>query len=254
MKTALKERWTAPQGLTESLGDSAMDNSTCTSIYRYYDRVDTLLYVGITSQRSARNQQHNADKAWWPYVVRQDVEHFGTRAEALAREKSLIQARRPPFNIQHNPDRGELGPAYVAYAESVKQGPGKLMAALRGRLPLLRVGSRGTLTIYRTDPEHMALASRTFPIDGLFLSYRGRRTRGVRVAHVPSGDLEVAVDAEWLDGLSLALVVTRQGQGYAARKFDVSGGGRSCVLPAPEGRPGRGHSMNTKAPNHNGRE
>ena len=92
-----------------------------TSVYLYYDRFDILIYVGITSRGTRRNAEHNSDKVWWPFVVRQDVEHYPTRFEALAREKALIQKHQPPFNVQHNPRHAEVRSAYLLFASAHAQ-------------------------------------------------------------------------------------------------------------------------------------
>lgn len=85
-----------------------------TSVYRYYDPRDLLLYVGITSRGSARNREHNASKDWWQYVARQEVEHYPTRGAAEQRERTLIRKYRPPFNTLHNVDPAGARAAYLA--------------------------------------------------------------------------------------------------------------------------------------------
>lgn len=92
------------------------------SVYKYFDRHGILIYVGITGAGSARNKQHNSDKAWWICVEKQDVEHFDTRAAAHQREVELIETHRPPFNKQHNPEHDELRAAYIALAQSGRLG------------------------------------------------------------------------------------------------------------------------------------
>lgn len=77
-------------------------DATPTSLYRYYDKHDVLVYVGITNRGVGRNHEHSRRAEWWPYVVRQEVEHFPDRARALHAESTLIQKHMPPFNTQHN--------------------------------------------------------------------------------------------------------------------------------------------------------
>lgn len=85
-----------------------------TSLYLYYDRNDLLLYVGITARGVSRNREHNATKEWWPFVARQEVEHYPSRSAALAAERSAIRAFHPPFNIQHNPGHELARDAYLS--------------------------------------------------------------------------------------------------------------------------------------------
>ena len=126
-----------------------------TSVYLYYDVVGLLLYVGITSRRTGRQAEHNADKTWWPYVVRQEIEHYGTRSEALSRESSLIAERRPPFNTQHNPNWRYSRTAYEAMRPRLLRDPLDLAQELDWAVPLsIRAvpgsGDTGALTVEDT--------------------------------------------------------------------------------------------------------
>lgn len=69
-----------------------------TSVYRFYNEHDLLLYVGITSQGTQRFTQHRAEKDWWPEVSRIEVENFQTREEALHRETEIIRQECPLYN------------------------------------------------------------------------------------------------------------------------------------------------------------
>lgn len=75
-----------------------------TSLYRYFDREGALIYVGVTSRGATRNVEHNTTKGWWQYVAHQQVEHFSTRAAALAAEKRAILAFRPHLDGKYLPD------------------------------------------------------------------------------------------------------------------------------------------------------
>lgn len=83
-----------------------------TSVYIYRDEFGTLIYVGITGRGSARQREHNRSKAWWQYVSTQEVEHYGTRLEALARESELIRTHMPPYNVQQNSGQAALQRVY----------------------------------------------------------------------------------------------------------------------------------------------
>lgn len=125
------------------------------SLYRYYDVDGTLLYIGVTKRGRIRNFEHSSDKEWWPFVARQDVEHFATYDEALASERSLIFDLRPPFNIQHNPDHAVLRRLYLWLAESRADGDKTLSEYLQTvgrRMPLVVLddGSRSGVFTFLT--------------------------------------------------------------------------------------------------------
>lgn len=133
-----------------------------TSVYRYYDRHGVLIYVGITNQGIGRNRQHNDAAEWWPFVVRQEVEHLPSRPAAMAREKQLIRQHRPPFNRQHNLDHDDFRLAYLRWA-SVEAGadesPRDQITRLNRRMPLDLVEHTATRIVLRSRFEHRPLAS-----------------------------------------------------------------------------------------------
>lgn len=85
-----------------------------TSVYRYYDEADRLIYVGITVRGIRRQTEHNGHANWWQFVARQDVEHLASRGEARHLEEQLIRQHRPPFNTQHNDLHELIRAAYMA--------------------------------------------------------------------------------------------------------------------------------------------
>lgn len=68
-----------------------------TGLYRWFDRVDALLYAGITNSLIARQDAHAASE-WMHFAARATIEWFTTRAEAEAAEITAISAERPIFN------------------------------------------------------------------------------------------------------------------------------------------------------------
>lgn len=71
-------------------------------LYRFFDRTDVLLYVGITVDLTARMAKHEREKFWWGDVAYARWETIPNRAAAFAAEKAAIQADRPLYNDQHN--------------------------------------------------------------------------------------------------------------------------------------------------------
>lgn len=75
-----------------------------TVLYRHYNSVGALLYVGISNDYVRRCEQHAADKPWWPLVdhARSTCQKYPTRALAEAAEVRAIRMESPKFNIAHN--------------------------------------------------------------------------------------------------------------------------------------------------------
>jgi predicted GIY-YIG superfamily endonuclease len=131
-----------------------------TSVYLYYDAHDGLLYVGITSRGIRRQREHNADKDWWRFVVRQEVEHYDTRDEALDRERTLIRMYAPPFNTALNPVGREARAIYLAAAETDAQLPRDK------RIPLRIVPDRAADALTLITPADVAHVARRFTFVG----------------------------------------------------------------------------------------
>jgi hypothetical protein len=163
-----------------------------TSVYLYFDRSNILLYVGITSRGAMRQREHNTDKGWWPYVARQQVEHYPSRAGALQRERELIALLAPPFNFMHNPDR-DAREAYLRLAETgpLKEAPGMWIP--------MRVGLReDDLFVLVTSAEYSALAGTLSFKNPFIVSASKRKVRDVTARRVGSAvaiRMRVAGDA-----------------------------------------------------------
>ena len=131
-------------------------DKTPTSLYKYFDHDDVLLYVGITSRGVARNTEHNKSKSWWQYVVRQTVEHHRNRKSAEEREAALIKKFAPPFNKRGNFDYKEANAAYLM-KQSLGGAEGvKLLAEGKNRVAGLvvnKVGTRVTLMVPSPDVD-----------------------------------------------------------------------------------------------------
>ena len=75
---------------------------TTTTLYRFYDDRDRLLYVGISGNPARRHHEHSKEKPWWTEVARSTMEHFESRWAALDAERDAIHAEKPLYNIIHN--------------------------------------------------------------------------------------------------------------------------------------------------------
>lgn len=86
------------------------------SVYRYYDRVGRLIYIGVTRRPGSHRQHEHATRSDWfkTHVATQDVEQCDSPEEMLRVERELIQVYRPPFNKQHNENWEVIRAAYLA--------------------------------------------------------------------------------------------------------------------------------------------
>lgn len=72
------------------------------ALYRFYDVVGQLLYVGITSNIPQRFHAHRHEKDWWTEVDRIDLRHYETRYELRQAEIKAIKEEHPLYNVVHN--------------------------------------------------------------------------------------------------------------------------------------------------------
>ena len=72
------------------------------AVYRFFDADDGLLYVGISDSLGTRFGAHR-NTAWWPKAVRNTVQWYDTRAQALAAEYKAITTESPQYNIAEVP-------------------------------------------------------------------------------------------------------------------------------------------------------
>jgi hypothetical protein len=76
-----------------------MNNSTQkTTLYRYFDCDNRLLYVGITKNQFERQGSHARTQSWWPEVSFAKFEHFENRDLALLYEFEAIGREFPKYN------------------------------------------------------------------------------------------------------------------------------------------------------------
>lgn len=154
-----------PNFLTLSPQPQAQSSDCPASVYRYYDDDGMLIYVGMTKRGVLRNFEHAALKEWWPFVSKQEVDHYPSCEAALSAERLAIQTYRPPFNHQHNIDYQAMHGAYLRLRqqplEDVEERGLDLLAGGR-RLDLsLSVvdlpDKKGRFTL-RSEPEDCAIA------------------------------------------------------------------------------------------------
>lgn len=77
-----------------------------TTLYVLEDIRERVLYVGIPRAAISRLAHHASEKSWWSEVASTEFHHYPTRQKAMEAERTLIQALRPPYNIELNPRAG----------------------------------------------------------------------------------------------------------------------------------------------------
>lgn len=70
-----------------------------TTLYRYFDSEDRLLYVGITGDNTKRQSQHRRNSFWFGEIARASFEHFDSRDLAEQAETKAINIEKPMHNI-----------------------------------------------------------------------------------------------------------------------------------------------------------
>lgn len=88
-----------------------MDESNANQVlYRFFNKNNELLYIGITSNALNRISGHASDKPWFSEVTHATFEHFFSRAAVDAAETRAIRAEFPKYNkakvlgYQRSPD------------------------------------------------------------------------------------------------------------------------------------------------------
>jgi hypothetical protein len=198
-----------------------------TPVYRYYDRVGRLIYVGITARGMTRQREHDKSAEWWPYVARQEVDHHPTRADALRAERELIGAHHPPFNKQHNPDHPRLRTEYLQCNPNSNRvtTTAELAASLDHLVPLTLLGGDEGIFTCRVRPEYRAITDGWFiPPDTLVIDQAGERAG---VLYGPYGTRGLLLDIR-LDDFRSGLQVARP----TALVQPGTMGGRECYRVA----------------------
>ena len=69
-------------------------------VYRYYDAIGQLLYVGITSENPLnRDRQHRHAAPWYSEVARYSWQAYPGRTDALRAEAEAIATEAPLYNV-----------------------------------------------------------------------------------------------------------------------------------------------------------
>jgi NAD-dependent dihydropyrimidine dehydrogenase PreA subunit len=95
-------------------------------LYRFYDRTDALLYIGITKDPKTRFKWHRNNQPWWTDVdqAKTQVDFHPSRDAVLEAERKAIIAETPLYNDQHNltvdtPTRQAIRDAVEEFADTI---------------------------------------------------------------------------------------------------------------------------------------
>jgi len=82
-----------------------MDNNSNSpqALYRFWDKNNTLLYIGISNNFLGRIRQHTHTADWFQQAHNVTIEHYNSRAEVEQAEVKAIKAELPLYNKTHNP-------------------------------------------------------------------------------------------------------------------------------------------------------
>lgn len=81
------------------------------TLYRFFNKDNQLLYVGISNNWTQRLKQHYKDSEFFEQVHHATFEHFETRQEVEAAEKKAILTEGAIYNKAFNPNF-ETGPQH----------------------------------------------------------------------------------------------------------------------------------------------
>lgn len=72
-----------------------------TQLYRWYDKDDNLLYVGISYNAMVRASQHKDTSHWYDAAVKSTIENFKCRDDAIKAERLAIIGEKPRYNVTY---------------------------------------------------------------------------------------------------------------------------------------------------------
>lgn len=86
------------------------------TLYRFYDKQGTLIYVGITLDPPARFRSHTHTQNWWDQVSEIRIGLQPDRPSVLVAEKDAIRREGPRYNITHNTAPASAAPGDIRWA------------------------------------------------------------------------------------------------------------------------------------------
>ena len=92
-----------------------------TTLYKWYDSKNKLVYVGISINAYTRMQDHSKTQGneWVEDAAKMELTHFDERWQALQIERLTIEKYRPKYNKVHN--TGKVKPFEKTYQYFIKE-------------------------------------------------------------------------------------------------------------------------------------
>lgn len=112
------------------------------TLYRFYNKDNELLYVGITHRIPDRIGQHRKSKPWQE-VAKITLEHYPSRHDVLVAEVEAISEEDPKWN---------LSPGHVRLADGASKGKATYLTAAQRTL-LRGIASRKGPLMYLRHPK-----------------------------------------------------------------------------------------------------
>jgi DNA-binding XRE family transcriptional regulator/predicted GIY-YIG superfamily endonuclease len=128
-------------------------------LYRHFDSMGRLLYVGISWNAKARLRLHKTSK-WFSDIARMEVQHFSTIAEAQAAERCAIEQEKPLHNKRYSttsPQRTMM-PQQIITARQTRTARAGLRLTARG---LAKEAGVARVTVSRFETEQTELIAAT---------------------------------------------------------------------------------------------
>ncbi|OCB57654.1 hypothetical protein A5677_16960 [Mycobacterium malmoense] len=72
-------------------------------LYRFFNKDDELLYVGLTDNPGIRFRTHQSTQTWYTECVLATMEHFDSRNALKRAELNAIRVEKPKYNVVGNP-------------------------------------------------------------------------------------------------------------------------------------------------------
>lgn len=155
-----------------------------TALYHLYDSSGGLLYIGITTNPTARFTQHALYKKWWPSVARVRLSWLSvTRNAALLIETAAIQDEEPLHNGKHN---GRAAPFPPSSWPPIEAAPRQKSSELAARLRVEVQQGRWRAGMRVPEAAVVAAASKV-SIGTANRAYEALKKEGLLVAHIGHG-------------------------------------------------------------------